>query len=916
MTQIKSQIVKNVPTTLTAAYTNATTNGATLKAVNAVGIADPNVWTVTTNPAGNDDWSFFGRPTNTFVESSSANGAYGTPYPVRLDTDRVLLMWLPHHQHTGGGLDVLGGTIIHTQIVRWNGSSYQCGPIINVALSVAAFPIAASIWRSPAGMANNNQSSLRAVAITSTKVAVGIRTGGFFQLLRINISGNAVNSAATTSLDLTTAGTFNTTNNTAFEVVRVPGNTDKVIVGGAGASNWVLQAYNFPDAGIISNASSLYSTGLAVTTGSFTISPLTKNAISGVATYIVAANTSTVTTVSLQNFSFTDSTNTFAAVGTAVTIATAETHGLEAACLSTGNSPNAVVAFINASNFGFVSFARQLSLTQAANSVTSTIALGNVNTKGLKVAHQLGDEKVVFVGETNTAVSYNSAGISENLIPATLSANTTVHLTQFYPFDSRPLFSAYDNNVTIPNRVAQLFAMTGGTATTMGTLSLTGNYFPYRHPYGGHYAWSEQAQCWMVGYGGRIYALDTAGVILSELPIFQLDAQFNHLANIKQLVVTPAGRIVGLTDAFGADPTSWYGARWDNASVGSYGFATAPVLTAAGLAKARRVNAAAIQAWTSTYDLVIDLVAEANTERVYGTYVNMSTNAFVAVVRWDGTTWTSLTPSTGVGAAAIGAHNIGVRPSIRLIQESPEGLWRFIGASGLNSAINMAYQGIQSGAFLIDTASGSMNTSTGINTTTLSTYAITRQSSTNMTSLAFYNPNDTSIRAFFSVEGRITNPLFTGLTITTPNTGQFMNIVTTKYGSTVAPCNTSNLSAVTTAIYTFDSISPGQTIKYTQTSGSGFGWTTLAQMSQFSWKIFATSISTAYQVVGIDTTRFAVTLSGDSNDFFITPITGVSLLTNTSYRVNDTYLIPPGYSIKLRSTHPNSLDCLLTIVEE
>lgn len=916
MPTVKSQIINGVPTTLTTAYTNTTAGGATLKAVNTFGVADPTAWTVTNSPAGNDDWTFFGTSSPAFADSASQTGAWGTPLSIRLTTDRLLLVWMPHHRHVGANSDLLTGNILHSQIVRWNGSAYQCGPIINLTLPTTPYSSSTnSIWQQPNNMGTVvARSNLHGVAITPTKVALAYRFGTAFRLLKFTISGNAVDPTTIVNFDLTGATAFNTTTANAYELAIIPGDTDKVLVGASGATNWSLQTFNMPDAGAITVASTLFSTGLAaVNTGCFTVSPLTKNDVAGVSTFVVAANTST-NVLSVQNFALTLASNTFAAAGTAVTISVTQAHGVEAVCLSTGASADAVIAYIDSAAYNTMRFARQTSLTQATNT-TTTLTLSHNSQRNLKGAHNLGDQKAAFFGDTNTAVIFASTGTATDLIPSTLSTNTTQHLTQFYPFDSRPLFSAYDPNSVITNRVSQLFSMVGGTATTAGTLSFVGNYLPYGHSYGGNYAWSDQAQCWMVGFGGRIYALTTAGVVISEVTLYQLDVNMNYLANIKQLAVTPAGKVIGLTDQFGAIPAAYYGQVWNSPSGNSgYGFATNAVVNSTDLPKARRLAAAV--AFGSTYSTVIDLAVEANTERAYGLYINNSTNARVDAVVFNGTTW-SVLGQTAVTTTTVGqSFHVGPRPNLRLIQDSPEGtLWRIVGCSGLNSAANMTYIGVEVTPRILDSAFGSLATGTAINTTTAATYAITRQSTSNSTSLAFYDTNGLRIRGYFSFAGRIITPVPLSWFDSLANTMQYINVVATKYGTSIVGCNTSS-TAVIPVVYTFDSINPGVIVKYTDTASTGHGWITLFQNNQSAWNIFGPGLNKSYAAPGPDTARFIVTVSGGGNDFEVTPFGGAIIATGSSYRTNDTYVIPAGYSVKLRSSLAGSLNSLLTIIEE
>jgi hypothetical protein len=922
MPTVKSQIITNVPTTLTTAYTNSTAGGATLKAVNTFGQADPTAWTVTNSPAGNDDFTFFGSSTPTFADSPSQTGAWGTPLSIRLAADRLLLIWMPHNRHVGGGQDTLTGNVLHSQIVRWNGSTYQSGPIININLPTTVYSSAtSSIWQQPNNMSTVvARSNFTGVAITSTKVALAYRFGSAFRLLKLNIVGNAVDGSSVVNFDLTGATAFNTTTANAYELSVIPGDADKVLVGASGATNWSLQTFNMPDSGAITVASTLFSTGLtAVATGCFSIAPLTKNALSGVSTFVLAANTATAT-ISIQNFALTLATNAFAASGTAVTLSVTQAHGIEAVSLSTGDTPDAVIAYVNSAAYNVMRFVRQANVSQATNTET-TLTLSHSSARSIKGAFNLGDQKAAFFGDANTAVIFSSTGTATDLIPSTLSTNTTSHLTQFFPFDSRPLFSAYDTNSVIVNRVSQLFSMTGGTATTAGTLTFTGNYLPWGHNYGGHYAWSEQAQCWMVGFGGRIYALSTAGVVIAEVSLYQLSTSLNYLASIKQLAVTPAGKIIGITDQFGANPSWYYGQTWYTAgNYSPFAFATTAVTVPTDITRTRPLNVTTV---TSGYNIAIDMAVEANTERafaIYGTYNQGSPSLAIGALLFNGSTWSVIGNNTSLSNTAQASYQYGSRPNVRLIQDSPDGtLWRLVG-SRLSSATEMAYQYITTSVFAIDSAWTSFSWNTSINPSTQSTYAITTHTTNNSTVLAFYDPTAAiaSLRAFFSFGGRLITPvpLSWRPADSTGATGQFVNALVTKYGASVVACSTNGLSTNTPTVFTFDSITPGITTKYTNVATTGHGWITLHQNNQSGWNLFGPGINVAYAAPGPDTARFTVAVSGGGTDFEVTPYGGALVATGSAYRTNDTYVIPAGYTVKLRSSLAGSLNCLLTIVEE
>lgn len=933
MPSVKSSIVKSLSTSLLPIYTNNSGVSATLKAVNAVGVADPSSWAIDQSGVASE-WTSFGTNSPSFIASSASNGAYGAPFTVNLGSDRVLLIWLPHHQHVGGTNDFLGGSVVHTQIVRWDGSKYQAGPIVNVNIAAGFYPSAGSSpWQQPGNITTSfGQANLQAIALTATKVVLAIRYNGDFRLFRFNISGNSVDQSTVVNLGITGASYFNSTSALAFDLAVVPDDSNKVIVGGASGSYWQLQAFNIPDTGALTSASTLYSTALAVTSGSFTIAPLTRTAISNMTTYVVAANTVALTTISIQHFTFTSTTNTFAvggvinivngnpvlAPGTPVTITNTQTTGLEAVCLSSDATPNAVVAWVDSGNYQAMYFARQTSLTQATNTSTN-LSLQHSTNRGIKMKYAWGNSKAVFVGETGTLVVYNSAGAATNLIPATLSTDTTVYLPQWIPFDSRPLYSVYDPQTVIKNRNAQWLAQVGATATTVGTLTWTGNYLPYGHNYGGHYAWSDLAQCFFVGYGGRIYALDVLGNILYELPLYQLNnTSFTYQQAVRQLSVTPSGKIIAVTDTMGTNPNDFHGQRWASMNALTLGFAIQPVQSPADLLRSALLSAPV----NLGYHVVADMstyIDYAGIERAYSLFVNTGT---VYMAKFDGSNWFAF-GSTSVASAGNSSWHVGVRPNFRLMSDiapdpaNQQGLWKIFGSRGLNSQVNMTYPSFGSVSYNPDISYSLMTTDTyfsGTSSVSGSVYSMHRSGTLTYNMLSFYEVYSNVVRAFASVRGKMYNLFPYGWSIAGNVNNQFVQSIATKYGALIAAQNTST-AVNTVQVWTFDSINPILNLA-TLTSNSGNGWATLNPMNAFSWSVFANNINSQYTVVGLDTTKLWLTLNDGTNDFSLTPVSGVPLKTDGAFRSTDTYLIPAGYSVKAKSLLPKSIDLLLTVVEE
>lgn len=473
----KSIITANVPTTLTTAYTNSTSKGAVLKAINLNGIGDPTVFNTTT---GATETNFFGSSVNPFYQTGSKEGTgFGIPYPVQLTDNRVLLLSLPHFQHAGGTVDYMGGNTLHTQVVEHN-EAYTNYPITNITLPQTPYVDATwSLWSLPQYMSSTfGQPNLRAIALSPTVIVVAYRTLTAFRLMRLNILDNIVDQAAIVNIDLTSSIHFNSTTSGAFDLTTVPGDTTKVIVGGFATTNWSIQAFNIPVTGALSAASTLFSTGIASSSYAFAISSIVKTATANVSVFAIAASTAAGTTsarlLSYDSVATTEA-NKFTLPGTVSSLTqTGTIQGLVVNNLSSNATANGVIA-LTQSGTGALSTFKQESLTQVATSAIST-TLQHTTAKGLSESFQWGDNKTVFVGDTGMLVAYDSAGLVTNLLPATETTSTSRVQQIWIPFNTRPLYTIFDPGTILLNRVPQLYARTqniiptsavasGGTAT-------------------------------------------------------------------------------------------------------------------------------------------------------------------------------------------------------------------------------------------------------------------------------------------------------------------------------------------------------------------------------------------------------------------------------------------------------------------
>jgi len=928
MPTVKSVIVPDVSTTLTTAYTNTTGSGATLKAVNAIGVSDPQTWTTTTSVA--TEWTYFGTSNPSFMGPTTATSGNNAPLPIQLTADRVLLLWTPANTHSGGGNDYLAGTVLHSQIVEWTGTAYRAGPIVNVPLPFAYFNSqTVGPWTNPDGITTQGSVLMKAALLSSTKVALVLRYSTGFHLLRLNISGNSVDQTNVVNFALSGATAFNSTTAFDFDVSPVLDNANKVVVLGSNGTNWRMQSYNIPDSGAITVNSALFNTGLTHTTYFCAMAPLSASATGTTTTYIVAANTSTNVTITLQNFSFNSTTvdgaTGFAGVGTTVTFTTTTTRGIQAQTTSSDATANAVVAYIDSVNNQNMYFFRQASLTQAANTSTTVALASSSASRVMRHSYPWGTSRAVFQSEINGLVAVDNTGTATALVTATESASTATAMTYWYPFNTRPLYTISDTTPTFVGRVPQFMSRTGMTsATSVGNATFTGNYFPYGHVYNGNACWSEKAQCWMIGQGGRIYAVNDSGVVLSEVSLYNLSqsiAANSIYLSIKQLQVTPQGKILLLTDSQGSHSSYWNGVVWSTIGGSfTYGYALAPVTSYQNLNSAGLMSSPTTFSYTVAADLAI-YTDYSGIERALGLYVRAVTNAYISAVRFDGGQWIAVGDTAVTNTTLNSSWNFGVRPNIVLIQDSPAdpfnqtGLWRFIGLAGTNTQNNTGFQAISTSA-VSDPSILTQATGTTINTTTLAVYPAVKSENTISTAVAYYDPNALVVRYYWSYNGRLTTNLY-GSTISGANTMQFCNVICSKFGFIVSPCST-NTSNVAPFAYAFDAVTAVNGPKFTLTGGSGNGWVTLFRNGQNRLEAWGASINTRYAVPGPDTALLHVSVSSPSSDFFVTSVLGQPVNTGTAagYRNTDVYFVPNGYSVKLKTNLASSLSAMLSVVED
>jgi hypothetical protein len=940
----RAVITDRLPSTLTTVYTNNTGRGAELAAVNINGVGDVTNFTTST---GGTQWTHFGSSINPLIQAASASGTgFGHPYSVQLNDNRVLIFFLPHWQHRGGdGQDYFDGDKVHCQILEYQTNKYVAGPITTVLLPTAPFvDTSFSLWSRPNGMSSSHGGNCwKAVALTENKVVVAYRVRNMFRLVRFTITGNTVDHA-TANLDLTSASFFNNTANGAFAIDTVPGNTNKVVVGGDATSNYSIQAYNIPDTGVLTSATTLTNTGIPRTLFHFGMSRMVQTATANVTPYIIAGATSATASTAVI-FNFNSATDTFTVSGLTVSLpaVSSEFSGLECACLSNGTNVNAVIALTGTGAGQTITFCRQTSGAGATNTST-TLTLQHTTTKSINEHYQWGNERAVFIGDAGLLVVYDSAGTATNLLPPTETINTERYQQQWIPFNIRPLYNLSDNAQVFTERNHQWMARTAlGTATStavttgtsVGVTTVLGNYFPFGHDYGIGYAWNEQANCWIIGQNGRIYAVDVSGVVQSEITIFNLSPTLNWEYAVRQVGCTPSGRILFVCEYRngvwgGGSQNVWN--TWNNFSATMFANTTEPLLTATGLTRISLENGPSNISMRQSMNLVTFIEANASrTERAVLFSMDSSSSPQGNFHQWTaGVGWANLGNTSISSTTGSNSWFRGFRPNFRLIQDTPastsfpRGLWRIIGSFAMNSSANYRQGGFSNSADINSPGSFATNSNQFDNTQT-NTYGYAvgysgynSGSRASVQVVTMYDQTRGVNRIWSSINGRmsLTRGYFpTALNVDTAR--RYVQPIATKFGYSTSYQNTDIVAGTGIALI-WDTVNP-EIPRFTLTTTSGNGQIQVFATGKISWQHFGGGVDTTYTVGGIpDDVKFFIVLDNNAGGTFaLNNGQSLSILTLESglFRSEDIYAIPAGSSIRVRADTPRSISTLLTIRE-
>ena len=936
-----SKAVTVTPTTtaLTTAYTNQSGAGAELKAVNIVG--QQNYGTLQTTAGGSSEWSFIGSNINVLI-GTQADGSYGfgEPYPVQLSADRVLIFFLPHQQHRGGDTDFFSGTMIHTQILEYQtsgGNKYVAGPIQNHTLPGTMFQdMSYSLWSQPEstyGSSTLGEPCWRAVALTTTKVAAVVRIRSQFWLMRFTITGNTVDHTVT-SLDLTGATAMNSSTAYPFAIDTVPGNTNQIIIAAADATNWTVQSHNVPNTGALTVASAKQTLWAHATfTHSIGMTKMVKTATGTTVPYCFAAPTS-VTAANGVVYNYNNSTSAWTISGTnqALTAISTNHSGFEGKCLSTGTSVNAVICTTTGSGAGdgLVTFYRQQS-SAGFNTTRTTLTTQHTTYKRLTESFQWGDERAVFTGHNGMLVTYNSAGTATNLIDPILdSVNTARWRPHWFPFNSRPLYTYYDDATRQPDYNIAYVARTGmSSSTNVGTRTFTGNYLPYGHDYGNGYSWNEPASCWIVAQGGRLYALNESGVIQSEQRLYNMTTSMTYLYCNRQVAVTPTGRILFSADyGLGIHPSTTYSTstQWGSMTMQMYTMVTEPMTSSTSLGSLR-LQQTPVNTSGCVSGNIVSFSNAGGTEMAYMSYIYSGATSLY-ITWFNGSAWQGANHSTSV-PITVGTWGKGYRMNFRLMQATPcnslfeLGQWMMIGSYASNSNANYRQSG-QSEVYA-PSSFGSFNTQSYYldNVSVTEGWGIgmwTHNGKSSGVSVSTqYEETLQTLRVFSSFNGRLQERRGYINPITSTNHRQGECAVS-KFGYVIAYQNTSRADQTVRA-EVWNTINTLSAVA-TQTAASGSGWFQINQTNKNSMAIFnttgATTINTVYSFYGLpDNVRFYIALDDNAGGIFYLN-NGQSLtLTDLQsvFRSDVLFQVPNGSSLKVAVDTPNTAQLLLSLVE-
>lgn len=919
---MKSIISNGISTALTSIYTNSTGQDAALKAFN-VNLPGTSIATST----GGSDWTFFGD-----YQPWADNGIHRRLHPqtIRLSTNRLLFLWTEHwgtmSASSGGDADISANNQVYTQIVEYQTNKYVCGPIVPV--TVGASSVFDSNYRPLRSNRGNGTSMIKGVALTSTKVAVLFcgTTSNNNYLVNLNIVGNRV-SQTVYGVDI-----VGTVVNGVAGIESVPGNTNKVIIGGrssATANTYGMGVYEVTGSANPTLLGSAFNTGVACFSNGNTQSALSLHRRSD-PTYIFATYNASAVDIVAGIVTFNDATNAFTLVSSSTLVAPAGTqdyqYPIQIGCASNGTDYSSCIVAGTATFTAAWIQSSGTTINTTGTSANAGTAFNNISYAYDK--YNWGNQRVIFTLPCMNYLSFTGNGTSGGSLGWLSQAPTNA---QAYPsawfanFDSRPLYVYQDANAT--SAPVYLRALTNpSSATSYGTSSSTGNYLPFGQPTGKHYQWNEAAQCWVVAMGNNWYALDRNGVILSERGPATGTHQPSSDHSVKAISILPNGTIY-----FGAD---------------SYGFNSATasrVLTTSQMSQTMSlyysstpvsspslISSFAVSGGSGSGNQIFDVVSwidasgNPNALALYSLtssttmYLYYTSGATFSVGNSDTTLTTNTTGSPGYGYPN-GAWVWTSPPS----STNPNGLGIFVGGNRVNNGNSSMARSSTPVSPATPNNFGALTVINGQPGGPSAPYrvVVSRSNSNNgFDIVAQGNPVSGATYAFISNNKSIINST-SGSTIAGTQLG-LTTAAATKSIATLAMNNAygvawggSPANPPVAYAYTTSTTIPAATYTGSISGASASPFITNDVIGPYTNELFGSGLSLLVSSNGTNPINFKLTISSATSDFYVTGPQGANL-TNSSNRSNDVYYVPNGYSVKVSADTASVADVMLSVLEQ
>lgn len=923
MTTMKSIISNGISTALTSIYTNSTGEDAALKAFN-VNLPGTSVSTST----GGSDWTFFGdyQPWGDYAALRQSQ-----PQTVRLASNRLLFLWTEHWNtmtSSGGTADV-NNAQLYTQIVEYQTNKYVCGPIVPVRVSDTLNNIFSSTSRPlRSGLGTGGTSLVKGVALTSTKVALllsGTAAGGSDNyLVNLNIVDNRVSQIV---YGVKVNGVIHS-GCAGIEIV--PGNTNKVIIGGRSAATgntYGMGVYEVTGSANPTLLGSSFNTGVAFYSNANTQSALSLHRRSD-PTYIFATYNASAVDIVAGIVTFNDATNTFTLVSSNTLTAPAGTqdyqYPIQIGCASNGTDYSSCILT------GTATFtAAWIQSSGTTINTTGTSANAGTAFNGLSYAYDKynwGNQRVIFTLPYMNYLSFTGNGTGGGSLAFFLqnpSNNTGFPTAWFANFDSKPLYVIQDGTSST-HPVYLTSRINPSSGTNYGTVSSAGCYLPFGQPTGKHYQWNEAAQCWIVVLGSSWYALDRTGAILNE----RLDFP-SATYSIKAISILPDGTLYAGGDTYGyssaTSSNQSIGSAQNNQQVALYYSSAGALATASSLSSFTWTDVV-IGGSNQIVDVVawVDASGNRNAMALYSATSSTTMYLYAAYGSSFGTTNINTNLSTGLTSNPGYGYSIGAwvwtsPPS----STNPNGLGIYVGQAVVTANSSSL---IRSTTPISPLNPTNFNTSATINSAGPGSSApyrviVSRSNSNNGFDIVAQGDPDSNVTyAFISNNKTIINGL-AGSAIT----GTELGLATAAATKSIATLATNNAYGVAWGssptnppkayVYTASTTVPAATYTGSVSGASASPFITNDVVGPYTNELFGSGLSLLLSSNGTNPINFKLTISSATSDFYVTGLQGASL-TNSSNRSNDVYYVPNGYSVKVSADVAGVADVMLSVLEQ